>query len=143
VNDRPPGRTLSDEERAAVAAAAGDEPVIDHVVGLGASLIVTSTRAIVARQGAHFRPRSGIRSWPLASLREVHLVSPRRGNGRVVIRTGPYPWQAVSLFVAAQDWPDAERVVGQIRHRAARARRPTAPPGGDDGGLASDPFGDD
>lgn len=48
------------------------------------------------------------------------------GNGRIILRTGPYPWQAVSLFVDIQQWPAAERVVGQIRTRTARARRDTA-----------------
>jgi hypothetical protein len=41
----------------------------------------------------------------------------------MILRTGPYPWQAVSLFVDAQQWPAAERVAGQIRVNAARARR--------------------
>ena len=33
------------------------------------------------------------------------------------------PWQAVSRFVDARQWPAAERVAGHIRVHAARARR--------------------
>ena len=110
-------------DQAQVLLAAADETVLEHVEGVGATLVVTATRAIVVRQGAHFRPRNGVRSWPLNALRAAQLVAPYHGNGRVVLRTGPYPWQAVSLFIPAQQWPAAERAVGQIRVRLARARR--------------------
>jgi hypothetical protein len=95
---------------------------VDLVVGLGAALIVTASRAIVVRQRAHVRPRSGIRSWPLGTIREVRLLSPRRGNGRIILRTGPHPWHAVSIFVAATQWSDGERVSAEIRKRARVAR---------------------
>jgi hypothetical protein len=123
VNERAPRRPPNEEELATLSAAAAGEPVVDHAIGLGATLVLTRTRVVVVRQGAHFRPRSGIRSWPLASIREMQLVSPRHGNGRVVIRIGPYPWQAVSVFIGARDWPDAERIVGRVRRAAALDRR--------------------
>ena len=99
------------------------EDVLDQVSGLGATLIITPTRVVLVRQGAQYRPRSGVRSWPYTALRDVQLVPPRHGNGRVVIRLGPYPWQAVSLFVDATEWTAAERVVGKIRAFVSRARR--------------------
>jgi hypothetical protein len=127
MDERPSRKPTSPElDYDFLATAADGEPVVDHVEGLGATLVVTATRAIVVRQGAHFRPRSGVRDWPLQTLRDVRLAPPRNGNGRLVIRTGPYPWQAVSLFVSAQEWPAAERVVGQIRIRLAKARRSSA-----------------
>ena len=100
-----------------------DEVVIDEVAGLSAVLVVTSRRVAVIRQGAYFRPRSGVRAWTYDALRDVHLESPRNGSGCVILRIGPFPWQAVSLFVGAQEWPAAERVVGQIRSYLALARR--------------------
>ena len=127
MDDRPSRKSHGAElDYAFLATAASGEPVVDHVAGLGATLVVTPTRAIVVRQGAHFRPRNGVRDWPLRSLRDIQLVPPRNGNGRMVLRTGSYPWQAVSLFVSAQQWPAAERVVGQIRVRLAKARRLSA-----------------
>jgi hypothetical protein len=127
MDDRPRRKSRGAElDYAFLATAASGEPVVDHVDGFGATLVVTPTRAIVVHQGAHFRPRNGVRDWPLESLRDVQLAPPRNGNGRMVLRTGPYPWQAVSLFVSAQQWPAAERVVREIRVRLAKARRLSA-----------------
>lgn len=141
MDDRPSRRpTHPDHDEDVVTAAAAGEPIIEQVEGLGASLVVTPTRAIIVRQGAHFRPRNGIREWPLSTLRDVHLSPPRNGNGRVVLRTGPYPWQAFNVFVSAQEWPAAERVVSQIRVRLVQAKRQHAADGGPrDQRNASDP----
>ena len=99
------------------------EDLLDQVEGLGATLILTPTRAVLVRQGAQYRPRSGVRSWPYGTLRDVQLMPPRNGNGRVVIRLGPYPWQAVNLFVDTAEWTAAERVVRKIRTFLSAARR--------------------
>ena len=77
------------------------EEIDDEVAGLGASLVLTPTRVIVIRQGAHFRPSTGVRAWPYATIRAVQLSPSRHGNGRIVLRVGPYPWQAVSQFIDA------------------------------------------
>ena len=103
------------------------ESVLDHVVGLGATLIVTPTQLILVRQGAHFRPRTGVRAWPFDGIHDLRLFPPRNGNGRIVVLTGAYPWQAVSLFVGTEQWPVAERVVIEIRGRVAQARRTLHP----------------
>lgn len=99
------------------------EEIVDEVAGLGATLALTPTRVVVVRQGAHFRPISGVRAWPYGAVRAVHLSPQTHGNGRIVLRVGVYPWQALSVFVDAERWPDAERIVGQIRTRVAAARR--------------------
>jgi hypothetical protein len=139
MDDRPRGKPISPDQTQALLAVAASEAILDQVEGLGATFLVTETRVIVVRQGAHFRPRTGVRAWPLDGLRAVQLVAPRNGNGRVVLRTGPYPWQAVSLFIAAAQWRAAERAVGQIRIRMARAQRGQARlgrPGGSTGAPA-------
>jgi hypothetical protein len=119
VDDRPnPTGFPPDADRAFLAGAASPESVLDQVSGIGATLLVTETRLIVVRQGAHFRPRTGVRAWPLTSIRDIRLVASRRGSGSIVVRTGPYPWQAVNVFVGSQDSADAERIVAQIRSRA-------------------------
>ena len=148
VDQRPNARgTLSDADRAALARSAAPEQLLDHVAGIGATLILTETRVIVVRQGAHFRPRSGVRAWPLRSIREIQLVASRRGSGSIVIRTGPYPWQAVNVFIGAQDSADAERIVAQIRSRSGRAHRPAGSRRRDTGLMAgrpaAEPLGDD
>jgi hypothetical protein len=123
MSDEPPGPASGDRGSSNPPLTGIGEDVVDQVVGLGATLIITPTRAVLVRQGAQYRPRSGVRSWPYSTLRDVQVVPPRHGNGRVVIRLGPYPWQAVSLFVDATEWAAAERVVGKIRAFVSRARR--------------------
>jgi len=142
MNEQPRSNPISAERDQDVASiATAGEPVVVQVDGLGALLVVTATRAILVRQGAHFRPRNGVREWPLTALRDVQLAPPRNGNGRLVLRTGPYPWQAVNLFVSGQQWADAERAAGQIRVRRAQARRRSpAYAGPGRGRLAPDPL---
>jgi hypothetical protein len=94
------------------------EEIVDLLPGLGASLVVTSTRVIVVREGTHFRPRNGVRSWPHGELRDVGLSLPKRGHGRIVLHEGRDPKQAVSVFIEAESWSAAERIVGDIRSRA-------------------------
>lgn len=114
MSPHPPGRAEP---------APSDESILARVTGLGASLIVTERRAVIVREGAHLRPRHGVRGLPLVALRDVYLVAPRHGTGQIVLRTGPQLWQGVSLFVAAEHWRDAQVVVGELRARAAHAKR--------------------
>ena len=119
----PPRPTSSDLDSSFLAMAGLGKDIVDHVSGIGATLVITRSHAVVIRDGAHFRPRNGVRSWPYGEVRDVQLSAPKHGIGRLVLRTGQYPWQAVSLFVDTQQWAAAERVAGQIRVRTSRARR--------------------
>jgi hypothetical protein len=84
----------------------GHELVVARLAGLGASLFVTTYRLVIVRDGARRRPRSGIQSWPHDS---IHRVSPpKRGQARIAVRAGPRPEGAVSMFFAAEFWPNAE-----------------------------------
>jgi len=129
----PPRPTSNDLESSVLAKAGLGKDIVDHVSGMGATLVITRTHAVVVRDGAHFRPRNGVRAWPYGEVRDVQLSAPKHGNGRLVLRTGQYPWQAVSLFVDTQQWAAAERVAAQIRIRTSRARRIQA---GDAGSAA-------
>jgi hypothetical protein len=99
------------------------EPVLDQVTGLGARLVVTATRVVVIRDGSSRRPRTGIRAWPLDAI-HVRLERPRHGAGRVVLFLGERARSTVSVFVAVELWPTAERVVHAIQRRATEARPP-------------------
>jgi hypothetical protein len=123
ADEEPPGPVSGDVVSSNPTLATLGEDVLDQVEGLGATLIITPTRAVLVRQGAQYRPRSGVRSWPYSTLRDVQVMPPRHGNGRVVIRLGPYPWQAVNLFVDTTQWTAAERVVAKIRAFLSAARR--------------------
>jgi hypothetical protein len=92
-----------------------DEAVVARLTGLGASLFVTGRRLVIVREGAEHRPRTGVRSWSYHSIHEVSLSPLRRGQARIVVRTGPRPEDKVSMFFSEKHWPDAEHAIGEIR----------------------------
>jgi hypothetical protein len=92
-----------------------EEGVVARLTGLGASLFVTTNRLVIVRDGAEFRPRSGIRSWPHDSITAVSLAPPKHGQGRIVVRAGPRPDDEVSMFFVVERWPDAANALAQIR----------------------------
>jgi hypothetical protein len=93
------------------------EEVLDYVSGLGATLAITPIHVVLIREGAHFRPRTGMQVWPHDAVDRVRLTPLTHGAGRIVLRAGKPPGRAVSLFVAEVEWPAAERVVGLIHAR--------------------------
>jgi hypothetical protein len=95
----------------------GDELIVAVLPGVGASLVATNQRVLIVRTGADFRPRNGVQSWAYARIVGVSLSPPMRGQAVIVIRTGRYPWQAVTMFFDSRLRVDAERVIGQIRTR--------------------------
>ena len=74
------------------------------------------------RDGSKFRPRSGVRSWLFDRVRGVSLVEPKRGQARIIVRTDDPPPGTVSMFFEARRWPDAERLVHEIRMRRTDPR---------------------
>jgi hypothetical protein len=121
-DEQPPILSSADLGSVLDAVGLGDE-IVAEVAGLGASLVLTSNHLVVVRQGAHFRPRSGIRALPFIALREVRLEPPKHGSGRLILRIGRYPWHAISVFIGARDWDAAERLASLISIRIAQARR--------------------
>jgi hypothetical protein len=102
-----------------------DESIVASLPGDGAVIVATSRRVVIVRDGAAHRPRSGVRSMDYWSIRAVAIQQPRNGQGRVAFRTGPYPWQAVSVFFGIRHGAAAATLVEQIRVRIAQARRGT------------------
>jgi hypothetical protein len=93
------------------------EVVVAELSGAGASLVATDRRVVIVRVRAEFRPRNGVRSWAYARIVPVSLSPSMRGHSVIVIRTGPYPWQAVTMFFDSRFRAEAARVIGQIRKR--------------------------
>jgi len=102
-----------------------DEELVAHLTGVGASLLVTQRRVVIVRHRSAFRPRSGIRSWAYDSNLQVSTSPPRHGHAQFMLRTGSGARQAVSLFFAAEQWPEAQRLIREIRNRAKAARSRT------------------
>jgi hypothetical protein len=114
----PSPSTTGEIDASLVALVEPDEEIVDHVAGLGAHVVVTSRRVVVVRQGAHFRPRNGIRSWPHGDIGDIFLTLPRHGNGRLFLQERTDRSRTVSVFIDASEWSNAERVVGVIHARA-------------------------
>jgi hypothetical protein len=102
-----------------------DEELVARLDGVGASLLITQRRVIIVRHRSAFRPRSGIRSWTYDGNLQVSTSPPKRGHGQFMLRTGFGAGQAVSLFFPAERWPEAQRVIREIRKRSKAARSRT------------------
>jgi hypothetical protein len=90
------------------------ERVIRYVEAIGCALVLTERSLVLVREGLHYRPRSGLQSWPLDRLLTVRAMPVRRRTGRVTIeRSG----QSASLFVAEEHWRDAEALIAELRNR--------------------------
>jgi len=100
-----------------------NEEIVAVLPGDGAAVVATTRKVVIVRDRAAHRPRSGLRSWDYWSIRSVAIQQPRYGQGRIALRTGPYPWQAVSVFFGIRHGAAAATLVEQIRLRIAQARR--------------------
>jgi hypothetical protein len=95
-----------------------EETVVARLTGLGATVFATTQRLVVVRDGAGFRPRSGVRSWPHDAKLQVSLAPPRQGQARIVVRGGGGTDSEVSMFFTAERWPEAQRLVSEVKRLA-------------------------
>lgn len=87
------------------------ERVVRVVIGVGASLVLTDRRLILVREGVTYRPKSGVQTWPLDRTTRVRHTPVRHGTGRLVVDREA---RATSVFVAADRWPQAEALIGDV-----------------------------
>jgi hypothetical protein len=85
-------------------------------------MFLTSDRIIVARDGVERRPRSGIQSFPLETVRLVRIERANGPSGRVVV-SSPNGQEAVSMFFESRSADQAEELVVKSRLIKARRRR--------------------
>jgi hypothetical protein len=104
-----PSDPLSVAARAALDALLEPGERIDREASaVGAHLLLTNRRLVVVRDGFEFRPKSGIRSWPLDGDLDLRLE-----QGRVLIeQDGP----VVGVF-------HTEAQAASVRSLVAKARR--------------------
>ena len=109
---------------------AGDEPpplepeeeLLAVLRGIGSVMFLTSQRIILARDGSDRRPRSGIQSFPLETVRFVRLERGTGPSARIVL-WGSSGQEAVSMFVESRSLDRADAFVTTSRLLAARRRR--------------------
>jgi hypothetical protein len=122
-------------ERLAGAELGLDEALLAVLRGIGAVMFLTTSRVIVARDGFERRPRSGISSYPLASIRHLRLELGSPPSGRIAVWTDASQ-EAVSMFFDARSLDRAHELMDLARPHIARQRRrgpgarPVRPPSG-------------
>ena len=99
------------------AALAPTERLTHAVPAVGCTIALTTQRLLVVREGAVFRPRTGVRAWPIDGSLDVRPGLVKHGSGSLAIRQGR---DVTSVFVATQEWAAALELVGALRSRIRR-----------------------
>ena len=100
---------------------APDESLLEMVVGVGATLVLTSARLIMVRDGAAFRPRSGVRTWDLPDRPGIRSGTLLHGTGRLLIEGEGRP---ASLFVAESNWTQARALIEELHRQVHLLNKP-------------------
>ena len=96
-------RTLEPAERVDLSARA-----------VGCTLVLTDRRLLLVRDGANYRPSSGIRAWPLDRELVLRLGRAYRQTNRLTIA---HVTETASVFLSAEQLPDAQRLIEEVRQR--------------------------
>jgi hypothetical protein len=78
---------------------------------VGSAVILTDRRLAVLRDGASYRPRTGVRSFGLDRNLEVRIGPARR---RVIIQSEGH---TINVFVRSEQLEQAEVLVAEVRRR--------------------------
>ncbi|MDP9223689.1 MAG: hypothetical protein M3P18_07495 [Actinomycetota bacterium] len=81
------------------------------LAAVGCTLFLTDRKLVLVRDGANYRPRTGIRSWPRDPDLMAQLAKGERDTMRLVIGSGP----SVSIFLPAGQGDAARALVAAIR----------------------------
>ena len=78
---------------------------------VGSSLVLTQDRLFVVRDGAAFRPKTGVRTFALGSGLAIRIGPARK---RVIIESAA---GTINLFVRPEQLAQAESFVAEVRRR--------------------------
>jgi len=123
-----PHRPGDDEAIPASVSLGPREQLVAILRGIGATMLLTNTRLIVARDGCDRRPRTGVQSFPLMRIDRI-AIEPGMASGRLIVWTGPLD-EGVSMFFGPGSHDRAEQFVAEARPRIARLRRGIPDPDG-------------
>jgi hypothetical protein len=103
---------LSEPARVVLAGALdADEKVDTLAPAVGSILVLTDRRLIVLRQGAEFRPRTGIQSFALDRHLEIHIAPTIK---QVIVASSG---RAISVFIRHEQLADVGALVAELRRR--------------------------
>jgi hypothetical protein len=100
------------------------ECVERSVAGIGCTIALTERYLILIRDGAAFRRRTGVRSWPLNADLAVRLTPVRHGAQRLLINGCAAP---TSVFLAGVHVNEARKLAAEVQRRCALASRLVPP----------------
>ena len=83
--------------------------------GVGCTLVLTNQRLLVVREGASYRPTSGIRAWHLDRDLRLRLGRAYRQTHRLAIGDAAH---SASVFISTDDAADAQRLIAEARLRS-------------------------
>jgi hypothetical protein len=116
-----------------------DGPVPDDAVlvvlrGIGAWMFLTEEHLIVARDGAHFRPRTGVQALTIDAIRHIRidLGTGAAASGRIAVWTTD-PHEVLSMFFDARSVERAHHLLDVARPLIARSRRRSRSPSDPEG----------
>lgn len=101
---------------------APSEELLIVLRGIGAMMFLTNQRVIVARDGVERRPRTGIQSFPLETIRLIRLELGSAPSGRIAVSTTGAQ-EAVSMFFDSRSLERAHELIDAARPLIARRRR--------------------
>jgi hypothetical protein len=102
---------LPDEVAAALASSLDPAEKVEMTLpAVGCTLVLTDRQLLMVRQGAHYRPRTGVTSWQRDTL-GAHLQGDRRGGLRFVVDSRP----RLSAFIPSNQAHAARALVAAIR----------------------------
>lgn len=117
MSSTPPGahaweHALPEAAREAIAAVLAPGESVEFVApAVGSWLVLTQRRLIVVRDGASFRPKSGVRPFALEPGLSIRVGPARR---QVIIHSDA---GTITLFVRPEQLAQAETVVAEVRRR--------------------------
>ena len=116
MSSTPPGDAWEDAlpqaAREALAAVLDPAEKVELVApAVGSSLVLTQHRLFVVRDGASFRPKTGVRTFELGSGLAIRIGPARK---RVIIESAT---GTINLFVRSGQLAQAESFVAEVRRR--------------------------
>jgi hypothetical protein len=108
---------LTEDARAALEAALEPSERVQLVApAVGCAIILTQRRLIVVRDGAKFRPKTGVRAFLIDQGLAVRIGPARR---RVIIES---EGRTITTFIRQEQLERAEALIGELRSRMMRTQ---------------------
>jgi hypothetical protein len=106
---------LTEEARTALAGVLEPPERVELVApAVGCVMVLTQRRLVIVREGAKFRPKTGVRTFPIAARLAVRIGPARR---RVIIESDA---RAITVFIRAEQLAQAEALIAELRRRIFR-----------------------